>query len=431
MSMIGHNGGMSFAQKWLNRISIVWQYVYETRLAVWLSWYAWWLWWPLYWGVKRNNIRFVINISQGTGQVLPELDNFLHRLKLGAHEQRRYVWLRVVTDFSRACVRLYGHYFWFAAASNVLYDLCLPMILHWPDITLDAGMAGLTWQLPTDTRYVPPRPWATHLVALSKEVPLAQWKDYYRIRAQDTDYYPLRSAAADSLAPDNPLRTFLGSATQNLALVHIKENVMNATAHITDPGTYLPALAYLADQRYRLVFVGREHMPEAFKQFDMLNYANSSIASFAHDLQLFAIAKLAITGGSGIAWIADVLGTPTLYLNSWHLFMPPFQKDCVFVPTLVQKKTGEYLTFTEQYRLYRSTPADRGDVFPIETHAPRNASADEILTSLKELISLMTHPAPLSDLQEKYRQLGREGWVEYAQSRISSDFVKKHKNLLA
>jgi putative glycosyltransferase (TIGR04372 family) len=418
--------------KWMNRGIILFQYGYETRVAPFFATYVWFLWWPVYKALQRRNICFVVNIAEGTGQVLPELDNFFRMVRLKEIDPlKKYVWIRTRNDFSKALIPLYGHKFYYATMSNILYDLLLPIILRWQDITHDAGMAGLHWQLPKKGTWKYPKPWQTYLYIDTKEHVLTLWRQWYKRRSQSASFYPLREYAPTALIPDQELQHFLGGNMNKIALIHIKENIMNATAKYTDPSTYIPALEHLISEGYNLVFVGREKMPDAFKELPIHNYANSPVASFLHDLQLFTVASLSITGGSGIAWIADTIGTPILYLNSWHLFMPPWSPLCIFVPTLVQKKNGELLPFFGQFQLYTQTDfSKQGDVFPFEEYDPVNASSEEILHGLQELVSLITRPVPLTPQQESFRLLHTEGWTEYAASRISDYFLKVHRNLL-
>lgn len=413
------------------RLRIAWQYVYETRIAPFLSIWLGFLWWPLHWYCRYKNICFVVNIAEGTGHVLPELDNFFRQLKLGEIDsEKRYVWLRTQNDFSQACVKLWGKKFYIARVSNVLYDLCLPLMLRAYDITHDAGTSALYWQLPKNGPLVTARPWQTYLHMGPKEEAHRLWLEFYRRRSQTPDFVPLKEFGADLLKPDKELQQFLGEGQQRLALIHLKTNVMNATALVTDPNTYVPALQYLVDEGFRLVFVGREEMPPEFHRFSLLNYAQSPIASFLHDLQLFNLADLSVTGGSGIAWIADVLDKPVLYLNSWHMFMPPFTKKCVFVPTLVKSKDGKLLSFCEQYDLHYTGGVEKGDVFPADEFVPVNASAEDALVGLQELVIDLEGKRELTSLQSEFKRLHSGSWMNYAASRVSDAFVKKYTHLL-
>lgn len=415
--------------KWLNRAIIVFQYGYETRVAPFFATYLWFLWWPAYALLKKHHYCFVINIAEGTGQVLPELDNFLLALQLKEVDPlKKYIWLRTRNDFSQALVPLYKKYFAYAKMSNIVYDLCLPIMLRWRNITHDAGMAGLHWQLPESGVFSPSKPWHTYLYMMPKTEPFLRWREYYRRRLDSGEYAPLTQA---DIRADKQLIDFLAGDMDKIVLLHIKTNIMNATALPTDPETYVPAIRYLQEKGYRLIFVGRESMPEQFRELRVMNYAQSPLASFLHDLQLFTIAEFSITGGSGIAWIADCLRKPVLYLNSWHLYMPPAGRKCVFIPALVKNmETGNSLRFPEQYALYLDTPTEYGDKFPFKMYEPMNVKADDIVHAVKELEQVITTTVPFSELQARFQVLEPESWMKFAQSRISDAFIQKHRNLL-
>ena len=413
------------------RLMIVWQYVYETRFAPWLTLYGWWVWWPLYRFLKAKNICFVVNIAEGTGHVLPELDNFFRQLRLLEIDPgKKYVWLRTRNDFSRACVALYGSKFAWSYESNLLYDFFLPLVLKFHDVTHDAGTSALYWQLPKKGIVAAAKPWQTYLYMGTKQEAHRLWLEYYRRRSETADFVPLQEFARGALHPGRRLRNFLGKDLGRLALIHLKTNVMNATAAPTDPATYLPSLRYLLNRGYKLVFVGREVMPEVFKSLPMLNYAQSSVASFYHDLQLFALADVSVVGGSGIAWIADCLDEPVLYLNSWHMFMTPFTRKCVYVPTLVKAHDGNLLSFREQYDLHYADSVHHGDVFPAQDYEPINAGADDILSGLQELLSDPQGNKELTTLQDDFKRVYAGSWMTYAHSRISDVFVNKYSPLL-
>ena len=420
----------SFVTIWFNRLVIVWQYLYEAYVAPFIAHFFWFVFLPLYWYLKKKQIIFVVNIAEGTGQVLPELSNLFLRISLGEISKiNKYVWIRKKNDFSRACIGLYGNKFWYAVMNTWLYNITLPLTMRFHDITYDAGMSGLHWELPSTEPYVSPKPWQTFLYVDSKSKILELWREWYKRRLLKPSFYPLRQYAVNNLILSEELSAFLENDSQKIALVHIKENIMNATARVTDPATYIPALKHLVSQGYKLVFVGREKMPDVFLQFPIINYANSRYASFLHDLQLFSVAEIAITGGSGIAWIADTIGTPVLYLNSWHLFMPPGSLKCVYVPTLVRKKNGELLSFFDQFELYLKNDFSNGDSFPKEEYEAVNASAEDIVQGLLELLLMNNQVIPLDPLQKRFKDLHALGWTIFAESRISKSFVQKYVNL--
>lgn len=417
-------------KKWLRRLIIVWQYIYETRIAPFFANYAYLPWYYVYKYFKKRNIVFFANIADGTGQFLPELDFALRIIDSKKKAHLKFVLLKPKNDFTRKLLPLYRHLFWGCYANTLLYNIALPMIMRFQDLTINAGISGLHWQLPPRGKKLSPaKPWQTYLFADPKSSALSRWIDYYKLKSQKPNIFPLQNSN-DKLAIDTDLLNFLQNKQDNMVLIHIKTNVMNATAKTTDPQTYIKTLRFLNESKFNLIFVGREKMPKEFTQLNILNYSESTVASFEHDLQLFNHAKFSITGGSGIAWIADCLGKPVLYLNSWHNFMPPFNKQCIFVPTLVEDKSNNFLSYKKQFNLYLNTRTDKGDVFPFENFNARNASDDEIFNATQELLNLIHSNPPLTPDQIKYMKLGKIGWMKYSQARISQYFAQKHTTLL-
>ena len=105
-------------------------------------------------------------------------------------------------------------------------------------------------------------------------------------------------------------RIFLKNTGNKIALIHMKLHVINATAAQSDPSAYELAIRRLTDDGYQVVFVGREPFPPLFAKLGVLNYSESPVASYRHDVQLFAKASMAITAGSGISCLPDCMGKP-------------------------------------------------------------------------------------------------------------------------
>ena len=61
---------------------------------------------------------------------------------------------------------------------------------------------------------------------------------------------------------------------------------MNASLSEKEDNDLLESLEYLIENDYQLIFSGREKMPDQFKKYNMLNYANWSGATFENDLAL-------------------------------------------------------------------------------------------------------------------------------------------------
>jgi putative glycosyltransferase (TIGR04372 family) len=299
--------------------------------------------------------------------------------------------------------------------------------MRFREITLDGGLSRLKWQLRDDLTYDMPVDDQTYLWQVSKSEGLRAWKAYFQLRAQTESHFPLR----DGIGLDLDLVQFLGGTDAKLALFHVKREVSNATAAPTAGEAYVPAMEYLRDLGYKLVFVGREVMPAEFRELGVLNYAQSPIASYRHDLQLFAVASIAVTAGSGIAFLPDCMGMPYVYADSWHVGMPMFSPRCVILPALVRDRLdGHLLTFEQQADLYWSLPDDGHESFPAERFEARNASGDEILEAVKEALSSRDQQFDSDPLQQSYKDVDARGLLPFSKARVGAYFLRKHQSLL-
>jgi putative glycosyltransferase (TIGR04372 family) len=399
------------------------QYFYETAVAPFLAIYCRWLFLPIYWVFRMARIKLVWNITGGTGHTIFELDYFFHIRE----EAVRYLWVKKPDGFSEVGMKIYRKHFWKVRSSYVLYHLLLPIALSFEEIVVDAGLSRLKWQLKS-------RVWKeyrrlggglTYLHQLSKQEGQDVLSRYYAEKQKKGEYYPLLDGEFD----EREIENFLRGRGGKLALVHLKEGIVNATAKPTDPETYLEALRFLLDKGYTLVFVGREKMPTCFRELSVLNYSESEIASFENDIALARRADMAIVGGSGIAFLPACLNKPYLYLNSWHTPRPLCGSRCIMIPSLVMRQDGSWLSLQEQSTLYKNLPDNGPEIFPQDIYEARNASSDEILEGVKELFGKIN--APWTELQRKYRSLDPEGPLQFSEARCSHYFLEKHKALLA
>jgi putative glycosyltransferase (TIGR04372 family) len=378
--------------------------------------------------LRYGRVVFVVNIAPGTGHNTVELDYFL-RLR-GAGEldpTSRYVLLRLPNEFHSDTISLYKQHFWLASKSRFLFNLIMPVVAGHPELRIDCGLSRLKWHLRGDGSFTLPPQGQSFLYQISKAENREAWKTYFRLRERTKHLHPLK----DGLSIDPELLDFLGGNADRLVLTHIKSHVANATAAPSDPPSYLLAIEALKRQGFRLVHVGREAMPPAFAAAGVLNYAESSVASYRHDLQLFALARLAITAGSGIALIPDCMGIPLVYIDSWHIGMPMASSDCVIVPALmIDRSTGRSLRFRDQLKLYFDLE-DRGDeVFPENRYFARNASADEVEAAVQEALDGSFRAVPLTALQQAFRYLDPDGVGPLSESRVSEYFLGKHRDLV-
>ncbi len=388
-----------------------------------------WLYWPLAALCRRFDIRFLINMPAGMGHNTVELDRYFRAVALRQIDQGlRVVLFRYPNVMHRESARLYKGHFWWTPTSRLVFLMLLPLTLRYRDITLDGGMSRLKWQLRQDLSYDRPVEGQTYLYQIPKEAGLENWRSYYRLRAQTPEIFPL----SEGIEADPELISFLGGSVERLALFHIKLGLSNATGAATTAEEYLPAMEFLRAEGYQLVFVGREEMPAEFEALGVLNYAESPVASYRHDLQIFKLASIAVTAGSGIAFLPDCMNIPYVYADSWHIGMPMFSQRCVIVPALVrERQTGRVLTFAEQAELYWSMPDTGHESFPSHRFEACNASGDEILEGVKEALRLGKQIPPRSELQNLYAKTDEKGLLPLSQARASDYFLAKHERLLA
>ncbi len=414
--------------KWTDRVSVAWQYVYETRIALGIVFIFYWFIYPIARIIELQRIRFIWNMADGTGHIIPELDNFFRQQLL--HEldpALRYVLIRPRNSFSSACIKKYGHIFAFARVSNMLYDLILPVVLAHPILAHDIATSRLRWQFPIHRTYDISKPWQTYLYITTKEEQDVLNTNWCERRYKTADIFPLYQF---NKIKNKELDVFLGNDTRPLCLIHIKTSAMNATAQPTDVKTYVKTIRFLMNAGNRIVFVGREKMPEDFSDLGVLNYSQSSIATFFNDIDLFSRAKMAIISGSGINWLAGCYGIPYIYINYWHITKAPPEKLCVTIPTLMRKKGEQtYLTVKEQIEIYYSTEDKHTELFPHTSHESRNASGEEILHATQELLELVDDYKNSSAEQKKINVTSGSELLAISQSRISSYFIEKHSEV--
>lgn len=399
------------------------QYLYEIEVAPFLALYFKWLFLPLYWILRINKIKLVWNIHGSTGHTIIELDYYFHIKKEGT----KYLWVKKPDPFCRDAMEIYRDHFWSARSSFLLYHILLPLALGFPDLLLDCGQARVKWLIdcgPDKIAFDKRASGQTCLCQVSKKRGQGIMVDYFKKKSEHFNYYPLLSGKFNEKEVDD----FLKNNCKPLALIHYKQTVVNATASPIDPLTYLEALEYLVNVGFQLVLFGRESMPSCFQKLAILNYGQSPIASFKNDIILTKRAKLAITAGSGISQLPDCLDVSYLYANSWHIPRPQYSPKCIIIPSLVRKRKGEkFLKFHEQKTLYETIPDVGAEMFPQDQYEGRNATSDELLEGVKELLNPNKE---LTSLQKKYKNLDPEGPLGVTKARCSQYFLEKHKDLL-
>ena len=392
---------------------------YEITYAPWIAIHVPFIFIPLHGYFKKNEFVFLWQVADGTGHIVSDVDNFLRRCYAGELPSScRYIFLRKSSSLSKGFIEIFRSHFFYAKANTFLYYIALPMLLAFPDLTVDCGLSRLKISLKHDGDNVKLQ------CQITKIEGYKQWVNYYALRSKTSEYLPLLEGNWEN----DGLREFIGG--RKFVLVHIKSGVMNATAAITEPESYLPAIFSLLNMGYAVMQIGGEAMPDCFKRAGVIDYSRSSVANFANDIRIIKMAEICLMSGSGIAWIADLMNIPLVYLNYWHLFTPPYSRFCICVPTTVVDHAGKELSFSEQIQLYMDAEDVGAEVFPLNSHTPFNASADEILEAVIEVLSIKAGEYNVSNRQLKFKSLDTHGWLTYAESNVSDNFLVNHIDLL-
>ena len=379
---------------------------------------------PIVWGLNIIRIKFVMNIALGTGHIISDFDNFL-RLRHSHYIASDFKYFVVLKNNSLASgfAEIYGSHANKFIVSTFWYNILNPILLSFPELAVDVGLSRIKHRIKKDSDFTIDAPFTQIIPKIDG---YNSWLQYYKLKKNSYKYQPLLSGNWEN----HSLWDFIGS--KNIALVHVKTKVMNATALPTDPLTYQSAIEYLTSLGMTIIKIGDEPMPEIFQKLGVIDYPKSQHASFANDLRLVRQAQITLVAGSGVGWLPDLMERPQVYLNFWHTFTPPFSEYCILVPTLISniKKPQEFLSFREQFRLYSEAPDRGAEVFPSDEYTARNATADEVLAAVKECLINAQKKSSLTTYQKSFSAIDKDGWLAFAQCRVSEYFIEKHRDIL-
>lgn len=372
--------------------------------------------------------RPIVNCERSIGHITVEVDNFLRLKHLGLIDANVTYPLIMEQDFPyRGFVDCYPDIFDFTVIDPNCYQAVRELTMFRPDLTLDIGLSNWKHAPLRDQPYVTLGRGGMLFCKAAWRNTVADMLGHWTRRRESWNYKPWKRRLK---LPDY-LADAIGADGRKIACIHIKAWSGNATSAAPAPASYLPALVHLLDRGYRLVFAGREKMPEEFAALDIVDYARGPFASVSNDYRLFRNADFALICGSGIGMIPDVLEIPYVYVNSWHIFFPQPSAYCVDLPALVRKRaTGQLLSFSEQTSLFtRREPFEPWD-FPVDRAETRLATEDEILAATQEALAL-TDPLPgKSRLQQRADEIDELGFRKVSLCRYSQYFLEKHEALI-
>lgn len=380
------------------------------------------------WELYQADIRFVANIAYGVGHTVCEYDYFLRKKKLGDIPQHHsYVLLRRPCHYSQTYLSYFGQELDFWSCNLELYQVLLPLTVYFSEITVNAGLSRLRWQL-ARAKELPPQEFENDnfLVQTDNLTSARLWEDYFRVRLRTYDYWPLKP---------RPEQVKLKKGNRPLALLHYKLNNCNAIGAAVPPESYHSCIEYLKSKNYELVLVGREPLPSSWARLGVQNYPESGLASVENDLQLFHLADFSFICGSGIGYVPDVMQKPFLYVHFWHIARPFPNHNVVCVPSRVRRQSsGKLLPFREQMLLYSDAPNIGAERFQASEHEIVPPSAEEMLQGMKELLRGEQNGwGELSPLQKAYKDiyfqpgLYEDALLHFSQARFAEQFLENSR----
>lgn len=208
------------------------------------------------------------------------------------------------------------------------------------------------------------------------------------------------------------------------AVIHIKELEGNGCALRTSPDTYLDTILYLNSIGLKVVFGGRESMPEIFKKLNVVNFANSNFAeSYEDDLNLILNSSFVLGFASGYMNMLDLLNVCGVSCGSWNIIIPTFSIKTVFLPTVLNYENGKKINFQEQIKINNET---EGQFSRTKNIIPVNPTSLEILLSTKQALNKLNVSKDYYLLQEKFKNQFKKLPIYHSQNLISEQFLKNN-----
>jgi len=368
--------------------------------------------------VEANDLMIATNLQdRSIGHIALELDFLLRARRENLISGGRLcVPFMTENPFIVAFAQHYGDLLAPFSVSTPLWHWGREIVRAAPERAFNVGVSHFSVERPEEpgSRLVLFEQWLEH--RLTQAATRARTRRLIDLQMRTSEWRPFKRR----LTPSPALARFLEPLRgDRIALIQIKDQAVNSTAAPTDSATYLPTLGMIRDLGWRPVFIGRERMPESFRPFGIANWSECGFATPADDLALFSVASAALTAGSGVAHILELMDLPLVYANSWVLNMQAAARRCVYVPsTLRDAATGRSLTLTEQISVNLSLPDDRLFSLPPGRFLVEAAGGDHIRSAFEEALSFTDQDQPpLSPAQRRIRDLLPDSVTAIAQSR--------------
>ena len=371
----------------------------------------------------KKNFVFIKPISHGIGASLPSIHHFiLLKENEKIDPKKKYIWVTKKNSYFFELQKIFKDYFYLTKQNNLLYYIILPLLLRDSKLTLSIGHEGVIWSLPKNKDDLTKK-WfnqQTYIYRISRKECEQLWNKYYD---ELTDSKGTNLFSKNVFI--NTKNHFINENKKNV-LIHIRDFIRNASLSITDPKTYEKTINYLFDNNYNLIFIGRNKMPDNFKNYPIKNYANSEEISIENDLRLFNHSFFSIVCAAGIGSYPTVLNRPFLNINSAEFIYNWSSDISIFVPALLNFKDNSTLKFSEIINLNRNK--NYKDL--IKSYIPINVDDTDILNGcieLEKFISSGTFNETNLSI-EYYRLMKKMNITNKRKIKISNLFLEKYSD---
>jgi putative glycosyltransferase (TIGR04372 family) len=382
--------------------------------------------------LEEQKGKLVGNVScEAVGHLFAELNNHICKQVLGEAPDFA-IYLGPDNERTNAIKDLYGPTLPINfILSSMGEEMERAISLFRPDLVEDAGISSYKFA-PIEGRTVGQRETKDgHLLYIVEPTTMAQdTAELYRRKRETRHLFSL----ARKFEMPSELENLIAAHGRKIALISHKtiggnEFIGTGAAKSFDPRNYLSTLEHLKEEGYQLVHFGREPYPEIYRAFDVVDYANSPLASFHNDLILTSHADFGLFGSSGISWFAEWMDIPFVMVNMWTIDSPPFSDKAVYVPTLAKDLASGDLVKFEKQLWFRQ---EHGVFFPHSVYEATDCSAEDILAATMECLEIeKIGTAALKENQwHYYATVAEHPTPKQALSRISAAFADKHVDLM-
>lgn len=350
----------------------------------------------------RKKIFFLIDIMSGIGHIIPEFDYFFYK---NGHKNK----IILIYDKNKDYSIIKKNYKFYKIYKLGISCLAVKVFLNFfPKIVLDCSQTLPDHKMPINLfskRY-------------KAKYHFKKYNEYFKYRSEHNSFF------LEILNKSQKQNRYLESS-KKIACLHYRENISHSIPMITNPSTYIKSIEMLIDKGYLIYFIGREKIPEIFKKYKIINYANSNEASIENDFNLAYASSLSLICGSGVSYIPDTLEKKYLYLNSFHLSRPGGlgSKSIVLPSKVFSKKENRELNFIEQINLENSQSHLSSSYLNKNKFDLVHANENDILNALLELEEI-ENGINISKEQKLFmKKYSKYGWLKTSKSVLSQNFL--------